>query len=76
MVDFMLDAVEVHMQINIAHLSNVIMVALGGKFWSTNYFRHKDRMRDNETKIVEDKVVETDKSIVGGDVAVICRGQH
>jgi hypothetical protein len=33
-------------------------------------------MRDNETKIVEDKVVETDKSIVGGDVAVICRGQH
>jgi hypothetical protein len=31
-MEFRLDAVEVDTQINIAHLSNVIMVALGGKF--------------------------------------------
>jgi hypothetical protein len=32
MVDFRLDTVEVDTQINIARLSNVIMVELGGKF--------------------------------------------
>jgi hypothetical protein len=32
MVDFRLHAGEVDTQINIARLSNVIMVALGGKF--------------------------------------------
>jgi hypothetical protein len=32
MVDFRLDAGDVDMQINIACLSNVILVALGGKF--------------------------------------------